>query len=213
LAASFTNPERTSGGECQCRKTSPSLDHLVGADEQCRRYGSISHPIIRPEGCVEEIRTGGVASHPTYHAFMRCGEYHHGNSWCGKAFHVFHCHRRFTMESITIPPPTLTSFNKYRKVSNIDQRVTIPSRHTAAITAPFRHPSVTESSVALPPDLTGGICCPIHNRPIYRLAWRAGLVVPNASRAWRSSILPHHVPDSSTGPCGAPSAGLSTRLR
>src|SRR5260370_27504360 len=39
----------------------------------------------------------------------------------------------------------------FRKVSNIDQRVTMLSRHTAPITAPFRHPSVTESSVALPP--------------------------------------------------------------
>jgi hypothetical protein len=129
------------------------------------------------------------------------------------AFHVFHCHRRFMTGSLRFRPPTLTSFNKYRKVSNIDQRVTMPDRHTAAITAPSRHPSVTESSVVLPPDLTGGICCPIHKRPIYRLAWRSGLVVPNASRAWRSSILAQHVPGSSTGPCGAPSAGLSTRLR
>jgi hypothetical protein len=54
-------------------------------------------------------------------------------------------------DSLRFRPPTLTSFNKYRKVSNIDQRATMPSRHTAAITAPFRHPSVTESSVVLPP--------------------------------------------------------------
>jgi hypothetical protein len=53
---------------------------------------------------------------------------------------------------------TLTSVNIHWKVSNIDQRVIMPSRHTAAITAPFRHSSVTESSVALPPDSTRGIC-------------------------------------------------------
>src|SRR5216684_1000934 len=110
------------------------------------------------------------------------------------AFHVFHCHRRFMTGSLRFRPTTLTSFNNCRKVSTIDQRVPQTSRQTAAITAPFRHPSVTESSVVLPPDLTGGICCPIHKRPIYRLAWRGGLVVPNASRAWRSSILPQHVP-------------------
>ncbi len=144
------------------------------------------------------------------------GYLHYGDPWCGRLFtffSVFHCHRRFTTESLRFRPPTLTSFNKYRKVSNIDQRVTMPSRHTAAITARFRHPSVTESSVALPPDLTGGIDCPIHKRPIYLLAWRAGRVVPNASRAWRSSILPQHAPGSSTGPCGAPSAALFTRRR
>ncbi len=95
------------------------------------------------------------------------GYLHYGDPWCGRLFtffSVFHCHRRFTTESLRFRPPTLTSFNKYRKVSNIDQRVTMPSRHTAAITARFRHPSVTESSVALPPDLTGGIDCPIPKR-------------------------------------------------
>src|ERR1700730_950214 len=49
----------------------------------------------------------------------------------------------------------LTSFNKYRQVSNLDQRVTMPSRHTAAITAPFRRSTVTERSVALRPDSAG----------------------------------------------------------
>jgi hypothetical protein len=42
------------------------------------------------------------------------------------------------------------------EVSNIDQRAMMPSRHTAAITAPFRS-SVTERSEALPLDLARGI--------------------------------------------------------
>lgn len=41
-------------------------------------------------------------------------------------------------------------------VSNIDQRAVMTSRHTAAITAPFRHASVTKRPVALPPDSTRG---------------------------------------------------------
>jgi hypothetical protein len=40
-----------------------------------------------------------------------------------KAFNVFRCRRRFMTGSLRFRPPTLTSFNKYRKVSNIDQRV------------------------------------------------------------------------------------------
>src|SRR5882757_8992595 len=79
------------------------------------------------------------------------GYLHHGDARCGRLFTFFYCHRRFTTGSLRFRPPTLTSFNKYPKVSNIDQRDTMPSRHTAAITAPFRHPSVTESPVALPP--------------------------------------------------------------
>jgi hypothetical protein len=54
-------------------------------------------------------------------------------------------------------PLTLTSLKDFLEVSNIDQRVMIPSRHTAAISAPFRHSSVTERSAALPPDLARGI--------------------------------------------------------
>jgi hypothetical protein len=46
----------------------------------------------------------------------------------------------------------------FSRVSNIDQRVALPSRHTATITAPPNGIlSVTESSVVLPPVLTGGI--------------------------------------------------------
>ena len=74
-----------------------------------------------------------------------------------QAFQVFHCHRRFTMESIKIPPPTLTSFNKYRKVSNIDQRVTVPSRHTAAITVPCRFIGARESG-STPARFNRGVC-------------------------------------------------------
>jgi len=44
---------------------------------------------------------------------------------------------------------TADLIQKILDVSIIDQRVVMPSRHTAAITAPFRHSSVTESSVAL----------------------------------------------------------------
>jgi hypothetical protein len=83
---------------------------------------------------------------------------------------IFHPKRRST---------TRTSFNRHWEVSNIDQRVIMPSRHSAVITAPCRHSSVTQSSVAPPPDLTGSIYA---GSP-----WRHGLVVPNASRAWRSS--------------------------
>jgi hypothetical protein len=51
---------------------------------------------------------------------------------------------------------------KSSNVSNIDQRLPLLSRkvddrYTAAITAPFRHSSVKESSAALPPDLMRGI--------------------------------------------------------
>src|ERR1700737_4873168 len=65
-------------------------------------------------------------------------------------------HRRITLEQPERSAAVLTSFNKILEVSNIDQRVVMPSRHTAAITAPFRHSSVTERSVALPPDSTRG---------------------------------------------------------
>jgi hypothetical protein len=47
-------------------------------------------------------------------------------------------------------PLTLTSFKDFFEVGNIDQRVMMPSRHTAAITAPFRHSSVTGGSVGAP---------------------------------------------------------------
>ena len=88
---------------------------------------------------------------------------------------IFHPKRRST---------TRTSFNRHWEVSNIDQRVIMPSRYGAVITAPCRHSSVTHSSVALPPDLTGSIYA---GSPRCRLAWRRGLVVANASRAWRYS--------------------------
>ena len=74
---------------------------------------------------------------------------------------IFHPKRRST---------TRTSFNKHCEVSNIDQPVIMPSRHSALITAPCQHSSVTQSSVALPPDLTGSI---YSGSP-----WRHGLVVP-----------------------------------
>jgi hypothetical protein len=54
-------------------------------------------------------------------------------------------------------PLTLISLKDFLEVSNIDQRAMMPSRHTAAITAPFRHSSVTERSEALPLDLARGI--------------------------------------------------------
>ena len=73
----------------------------------------------------------------------------------------------------------LTSFNKILDASNIDQRVVVRSRHTAALTAPFRHSLVMERSVALP-LIQREHLCQIQKSPRYRLAWRCGLVVPNA---------------------------------
>jgi hypothetical protein len=43
----------------------------------------------------------------------------------------------------------------FQNLSNIDQRVPMPSRHTCAITARFRHSPVTKRSVMLPTDSTG----------------------------------------------------------
>jgi hypothetical protein len=78
---------------------------------------------------------------------------------------AFHSKRRST---------TLASFNKHWKVSNIDQRGTMPSWHTAATTAPCRHSSVTESSVVLRSDLTGGIYAQSPN--VHFIASRDGAV-------------------------------------
>ena len=111
-------------------------------------------------------------------------------------------------------PLTLTSFKDLLEVSNIDQRVILPSRHTTVITVPFRQFIGDREFGSAPARFCERHPCQIiHKRSLYRLAWRRGLVVPNASRAWRFSILPQHVPGSSTGPYGAPSAGLSTRRR
>jgi hypothetical protein len=51
----------------------------------------------------------------------------------------------------------------FSNMSNIDQRLRNSGEHAGGITAPLRHPSVTES-VALPANGRGS-ACQHHNRP------------------------------------------------
>jgi len=78
---------------------------------------------------------------------------------------------------------------------------------TTDITAPFWHQSVTERSVALPPDLTGGVYARSANANFIasRRAPLSQMPVAHGGPACCLSTL------SSTGPYGTLSAGLSTR--
>jgi hypothetical protein len=72
----------------------------------------------------------------------------------------------------------------FSRVSNIDQRAALPSRHTAAITA--RPASIGEREFDSAPTLSHrGQVCPIHKQGPYHLTRRRGLVVPSVSRVQR----------------------------
>jgi hypothetical protein len=97
----------------------------------------------------------------------------------------------------------------FSRVSNIDQRAVLPSRHTTAITArPLA--SIGEREFDSAPTLSHrGQVCPIHKQGPYHLTRRRGLVVPSVSRVQRCET----VLGSSTGPCGASGAALFMRRR
>ena len=95
----------------------------------------------------------------------------------------------------------------FSRVSNIDQRAVLPSRHTTAITArPLA--SIGEREFDSAPTLSHrGQVCPIHKQGPYHLTRRRGLVVPSVSPVQRCET----VLGSSTGPCGASGAALFMR--
>jgi hypothetical protein len=97
----------------------------------------------------------------------------------------------------------------FSRVSNIDQRAVLPSRHTTAITArPLA--SIGEREFDSAPTLSHrGQVCPIHKQGPYHLTRRRGLVVPSVSPVQRCET----VLGSSTGPCGASGAALFMRRR